>query len=48
MAAGLIVFLIYKKKSQNQITNGSLGVSMTGKTEWYINLIILFLLVLEQ
>ena len=33
VAAGLIGFLIYKKKSQNQITNGSLGVSMTGKTE---------------
>ena len=33
VVTGLIGFLIYKKKSQNQITNGSLGVSMTGKTE---------------
>ena len=33
VAAGLIVFFLWKKKSKNKINGGSLGVSMTGKTE---------------
>ena len=33
VAVGLIIFFIYKKKSKKQSTDGSLGVSMTGKNE---------------
>ena len=33
LAAGLIGYFIYKKKSEKQINNGSLGVSMTDNTE---------------
>ena len=33
LAAGLIIFFFYKKRTQNQTTDGSLGVSMTDKNQ---------------